>query len=95
MINKDIYVRINKEVRRILRFDWNPIGHSGLPEDEYDSYALQIVSVICNGGTKDDISESLYMSLKNMGLDALRNDKEYLNNEEMVIQKLLALQEII
>ena len=54
------------EVRRIGWRDWDPIGLSDGSElgpadcaDEYDSYLLNVVSMLCPGATRDEAADYL------------------------------------
>ena len=45
-----------------LRKDWDPIGHGKidvLPQDEYDSYAPRVVSLIESGASDEAIADYL------------------------------------
>lgn len=47
-------------INKILYQEWDPIGVKGAaPENEYESYAEQIVEMIDHGGDRDDILEFL------------------------------------
>lgn len=60
-----------KTVSKILRYEWNPIGFSELlPDDEYDSYALQIIKLIQAKKTQEVIAEELKkIAIKFMGIE--------------------------
>lgn len=52
-----------RAVTALLRSDWDPIGHGAiahLPEDEYESYAPQIVSMIRE--SQDDAAIAAYLA---------------------------------
>ena len=46
-------------VRRLLRDEWNPIDVVGLPDDEYDSYAPTLFTLIDRGGSVDEAARFL------------------------------------
>ena len=63
-------------IKQVLR-DWDPIGvHPGLtkdsaPQDEYDSYAPQILSRLLAGTSSDEILELLSkIRINDLGLSA-------------------------
>lgn len=47
-------------VRDVLRTVWNPVGVSGLPDDEYDSYAWPIVRLLLEGADETDLARHLH-----------------------------------
>jgi hypothetical protein len=47
-------------VRRILFEKWNPVGVSGLPEDEYDSYVWPIVRLLHEGADEAALTQHLH-----------------------------------
>ncbi len=50
-----------EEIKRLLHFDWDPIGVSGIPEalDEYDSYAFRVFVMLNEGADAQAIAEYL------------------------------------
>ncbi len=48
-------------IKRLLHFDWDPIGIAGIPEalDEYDSYAFQIFVMLNENADAAAIAEYL------------------------------------
>jgi hypothetical protein len=46
-------------VRRVLCNEWNPVGVSGLPEDEYDSYVWAIVRLLREGAGAATLTQHL------------------------------------
>jgi hypothetical protein len=50
-----------EEIKRLLLQEWDPIGISNVPEarDEYDSYALQVLSALQSGANAASISDFL------------------------------------
>lgn len=47
-------------VNDVLYTDWAPIGFTGLlPKDEYESYAIRVVSLLASGAEDDEIAEYL------------------------------------
>jgi hypothetical protein len=47
------------KISKVLRFEWNPIGMSELPEDEYASYAPEIFGMLKRGAEDVVIAERL------------------------------------
>src|ERR1043165_1136042 len=48
------------DVNEVLHSDWAPIGFVGLlPKDEYESYAIRVVSLLASGATDDEIANYL------------------------------------
>ena len=62
VIQTGVLTRLTDEsrLRKILRFDWNPIGVSDLPADEYDSYIAAIQQLLIAGCTLDQLQQHLY-----------------------------------
>ena|SRR5687767_8072991 len=62
--------KIRKEIDIILWEDWDPLGVNDIaPRDEYRSYVQQIVNLVCNNGTVDEIGQGLFETeTKTMGL---------------------------
>ena len=46
-------------VRAVAFQEWNPVGTDDLPEDEYDSYVWQIVGLLREGATRDEVAGHL------------------------------------
>ena len=60
-------------IRRILLNEWDPIGVGSAPEadDEYDSYAARVISLLEAGHCSPEIAELLAdVEQIGMGLDA-------------------------
>jgi hypothetical protein len=76
-----------KEIQKILREDWDPIG-GGVPDDEYDSYGAEIYSMFLNNlATKESLMNYLkWGESENMGISPENNKRN-----ENVANKLLAL----
>lgn len=47
-------------VREVLRTAWNPIGAEGLPDDEYDSYAWQVVRLLREAADETTLAQRLH-----------------------------------
>jgi hypothetical protein len=62
-------------IQRLLWEDWDPIGVNGFgPDDEYDSYALLIHTMLNEGKGASDIAEFLHsVAIENMGLSEAGN----------------------
>jgi hypothetical protein len=68
-----------EEIKRILHFDWDPIGVAGIPMalDEYDSYAFQVLVMLNKGADAQSIADYLdWVVTERMGLPQLRNSGE-------------------
>ncbi len=47
-------------VNEVLYNDWAPIGFiDGLPKDEYESYAVRVVSMLAAGASEDELAAYL------------------------------------
>ena len=46
-------------VRRVLYEIWNPVGASGLPADEYDSYVWPILRLLREGADAESLTDHL------------------------------------
>ena len=62
-------------LKRLLWKDWDPIGVSGFgPDDEYDSYALQIFGMLQESKSEAEIAGYLrWAAVENMGLSDAGN----------------------
>lgn len=62
-------------IDKILWNDWDPIGVNEIaPRDEYQSYVQQILYMVCNDNTIDEIAERLFHIEKTMmGMPGDRN----------------------
>src|SRR5688572_7333439 len=58
---KDRARKVQDSIRRVLFFDWDPIGISDVSatDDEYDSYIAPIYRILLGNGSEDDIVERL------------------------------------
>ena len=68
-----------EEIKRVLHFDWDPIGVSGIPEalDEYDSYAFRVFVMLNEGADAQAIAEYLdWVVTTRMELSAPGNSAE-------------------
>jgi hypothetical protein len=52
--------KIQDSIRQILYHDWNPIGFSGLPEDEYDSYIAPVYRILAGSRSEQELIEFLF-----------------------------------
>ncbi len=84
---KERAAEIQESIRRILFYDWDPIGiNDAGADDEYDSYVGSIYRLLASGADEYKIIERLYQFETNsMGLDGSR---EKLKN---VAEKLMKL----
>lgn len=69
-MQSDAHIRL-KEIQKILREDWDPIGC--VPNDEYDSYGAQIYSMFLNGPVSNqELLKYLHWGeSENMGLSSI------------------------
>ncbi len=71
-MDKYVSRRIRQELRRLLLYEWDPIGISDIPEanDEYDSYVGNIFVLINNGATDVQVATHLQkIEVDMMGLN--------------------------
>jgi hypothetical protein len=60
---------IQTAIARVLRDEWNPIGVSGLPADEYDSYVRGVYRLLANGADAHRVAAHLaQLEYVSMGL---------------------------
>ena len=59
-----------RQVNAVLYRDWDPIGFGfGVPEDEYESYAGPVATLLLNGSTDAQIATYLEkVEMESMGL---------------------------
>ena len=61
-----------EKIKRLLWEEWDPIGvnvEDGWLQDEYDSYAMRVFSMLTAGKSTDEIAEFLRLAeTENMGL---------------------------
>jgi hypothetical protein len=60
-----------RQLRTILLSEWDPIGVSGIPEawDEYDSYVGEVLSMLKNAASVDELTTYLHsIETERMGL---------------------------
>ena len=68
-----------EEIQRLLWEEWDPIGVNapGWPNDEYDSYAFRIFTMMNSGAAANDIEEYLHWAATDhIGLNATGNEGE-------------------
>jgi hypothetical protein len=51
---------IQDSIRQVLYRDWNPIGVSELPENEYDSYIAPVYRILVGSRSEQELIESLF-----------------------------------
>ena len=51
---------IQDSIRQILYHDWNPIGVSDLPEDEYESYIAPVYRVLVGSRSEQELIDCLF-----------------------------------
>jgi hypothetical protein len=52
--------QIQDSIRKILYHDWNPIGVSELPEDEYDAYIRPVYRILAGTRSEQELIEFLF-----------------------------------
>jgi len=65
------------ELEKIFNL-WDPIGR--LSEDEYNSYAMPVLSLLYNNKSKDDLEKYLSKMLCEMGLKPGEDELEKVSN---------------
>jgi len=53
-------VEIQDSIRQILYHDWNPIGFSDLPADEYDSYIAPVYRILAGSRSEQELVDFLF-----------------------------------
>ena len=57
---RQLYDDLVAKVNRVLYDEWAPIGFVGaLPGDEYETYAVRVVSMLARGASEDDLAKYL------------------------------------
>ena len=52
-----------KSVNEVLYNEWAPIGFvGGLPKDEYESYAMHVISLLSSGATEAELASYLALT---------------------------------
>jgi len=51
---------IQDSIRHVLNHDWNPIGVSNLPSDEYDSYIGPVYRILAGSRSEQELVEYLF-----------------------------------
>lgn len=84
-MQSDAHIRL-KEIQKILREDWDPIGC--VPDDEYDSYGAEIYSMFLRGPVsyQELIKYLDWGETENMGLSSINEARN-----GMVANKILSL----
>jgi hypothetical protein len=60
------------QVNRVLYEDWAPIGFVGaLPRDEYESYAMRVVSLLAAQATEEQVAAYLASAAEAITGDAM------------------------
>ena len=55
---------IQDSIRQILYHDWNPIGFSDLPGDEYDSYIAPVYRILAGSRSEQELVEFLFRTAR-------------------------------
>jgi hypothetical protein len=59
---------IVSEINEVLYNEWAPIGFIGLlPKDEYERYAVRVVSLLASGAGDDEIAKYLATTTVSVG----------------------------
>jgi hypothetical protein len=62
------YKKVVANVNELLYREWAPIGFVGLlPKDEYEEYAVRVVSLLAAGGGSDEIAAYLANTAASVG----------------------------
>ena len=78
---------IQDSIRQILYHDWNPIGVSDLPEDEYDSYIAPVYRVLVGSRSEQELIDCLFR----LERDAIGMSSESPEQLRPVARRLLGL----
>jgi len=77
------------DIKKILNEEWDPIGVSGVFDDEYDMYVLNVHSLLNKNAAKDEIVDMLLdLEGNRMGMTLTENSK---TRAQIVAQSLLDL----
>lgn len=77
--------RLLAQVDAVLWNNWNPIGCS-VPEDEYTTYAGQIVRMLMEGKPREEVVSYLCQAY-----EQVRGEKTDGFGERLVVDKIMAL----
>ncbi len=65
-----------KSLKRLFWTDWDPIG-CGIPDDEYDTYAIRAFGLLKNGSSVDELADYLTsVEVDEIGLTPVSGSKE-------------------
>jgi hypothetical protein len=81
---------VQDSIRQVLRRDWNPIGVSDLPEDEYDSYIAPVYRILAGSRSEQEIMEYLFRTARDT-IGVACETAEHFEQLRPVAQKLLEL----
>jgi hypothetical protein len=83
------YKTLLAKVNAVLYEEWDPIASGGLPRDEYESYAVRIVSMLVAEATDKDVT--LY--LLTVGAPLTDQKEEHAARVTEVVRHLMEFQE--
>jgi hypothetical protein len=78
---------IQDSIRKILYHDWNPIGVSDLPEDEYDSYIAPVYRILVGSHSERELIECLSRMERDVVGEPCKSPERW----QLVVQRLLEL----
>ena len=62
-------IPVLEAIKRILRFDWDPIGVGEISPDEYDGYAMHLFTILHQDAAEQDVETYLnWAEVEHMGL---------------------------
>jgi hypothetical protein len=81
---------IQDSIRQILFRDWNPIGVSDLPPDEYDAYIAPVYRILAGSRSEQELVEFLFRTARDTIGVACETD-EHFEQLRPVARRLLEL----
>ena len=81
---------VQDSVRQVLYRDWNPIGFSDLPEDEYDSYIAPVCRILTGSRSEQELMEYLFRAAHDT-IGVACETAEHFEQMRPVARKLLEL----
>jgi hypothetical protein len=82
-----------QKISRLLWEEWDPIGVNGIaPDDEYDSYALRVFSMLSEGKRETEIAQYLTWAVtENMGLSSSDHGQSIANHAALIAHKIIVI----
>jgi len=81
---------IQDSIRQILYHDWNPIGVSDLPGDEYDSYIAPVYRILAGSRSEQELVEFLFRTARDT-IGVACETQEHFEALRLVARRLLEL----